>query len=62
MSNVLKINLKYRKSKNGFDFDLSFGTNLKNFHRIGNKKINDIVKLGIIIGVAYTLEIISLGF
>jgi hypothetical protein len=59
MSNSLKINVKYRKSQKGFDFDLSLNTNLNLFQdEINSKRIKSIIKLGIITGVMYSLNVI----
>jgi len=64
VSKTLKVNVKYRKAQDGFDFKLSLDTNLKIFcfDKFGVKNnINNVIKLGIV-SVIVSLEIIFLGF
>ena len=58
----MKVDVKYRKLENGFDFKLSFNPNLnifKNTNFSNKENLNHIIKVGFVGVLAYLLNVIS---
>lgn len=64
MSKTLKVDVKYKKARNGFDFKLSISSELNIFQKDNfNSKnlLNHVIKLGVLGFLAYFLNVISSG-